>query len=155
MKKKSKWKAQLTFWMVIAAMAAYLAGYVHFRMSQFAWSKSKPQQGAPEPTFDGVKKVIFKPMEFLEKLSKDTPFDITKLLNESEKKTNPDGPPVSESELAARFTQAHKEANIDKIRKLFFNGYVPDDDVRQLKRYFDYGISKIEFTDLPPGVTAH
>ena len=149
-----RWQTKLKIIVFMLVLGTYLIGYIYVRVSQYAWSKPKKQE-TPEPRADGATKILFKPMDFLEKWTKDTPVDVGQLANQYDKMMNPDGPAISEAELAERFTQAHKEANIGKIRQLFFNGYVPDDDVRQLTRFFDYGIGSIGFSDLPPGVAAH
>lgn len=149
-----KWKTKLQVLLTILIVAGYVYGYFCYRSFRITRA-TRPDRETPEPTFDGVKRVVFKPMEFLEKMTKDTPLDFGRLASEFEKKQNPDGPPLSEGELSERFIQAHKEAKIEKIRKLFYGGYIPDDDVRQIVRYFDYAITNVEFADLPPGVTAH
>ncbi len=148
------WKTKLQIFVILLMVAGYLAGYVNYRRPHTAWAK-QAQPGVPEPRADGVAKILFKPMEFVAKLAKDTPVDVNAWVDRYDKTANPDGPAMSEEELSQRFIEAHKEANIRKIRQLFYNNYLPDDDIRQIGRLFDYGIARVMFTDLPPGTTAH
>jgi hypothetical protein len=150
-----RWQTKLKISAFVFVVAAYLTGYVLVRSSQYAWSQ-KRSDDAPEPRADGASKIIFAPVNWLAKVTENTPVDIGQMANHYDKMKNPDGPAISEAELAQRFIQAHKEANIGKIKKLFFKSYIPDDDMRQISRFFDYAIGEqIQFTELPPGTIVH
>ena len=150
-----KWQTKLMTLAVVVVVGLYAWGYFVVRSSRYIWAKAARSAGVPEPRQDGAMEVVFKPMDWVEKLTRDTPVDVEKWVNQLEKNANPEGPAVSEEEIGQRFRDAHQQGSMEKIRALFYKRNLYDDDARQIKRFFDFNILSVDYADLPRERIAH
>lgn len=148
------WKTKLQLMVVLVMVGLYAWGYFVVRSSKYVWNRL--QSGAQRQVLDGrIGRILFTPMEYVEKLTKDSAVDVEKWVNGLEKKLNPDGPAVTEEELGRRFGEAHQQGDINKIRSLFYRANLHDDDARQIKRFFDFNLVSLSYADLPRESVAH